>query len=185
MTTLQVNDTAAGIPYLPTVEWYAAWFRSQLEGHTHPLPKVQPNKTVIRGAWGEQTLTVPIEGGRKRMARTPYARLRLSEHGEWRHTHWQAITSAYGALPYFHYFEHEFAPIYTTGPIATLQELCQQVHQALLRCSNLNELAIWLRNNPTEIPDPQKARKSTIPRHISAIELLFLRGPETVFTLLQ
>lgn len=186
MTYPQQICTLTGIPYLPSVEWYAAWFHSQICGDDYPLPTDRPNRALIRGAWGEQTLIVPIEGGRKRMAHTPYSQLRLSEHDDWRHSHWQAITSAYGALPYFHYLEHEFAPIYTNGPIATLRELCEQLHLAFLRSSGLDELILWIKRHSSESVCTQRSSACpVVPKHISAIELLFLRGPETVFTLLQ
>lgn len=152
------------------------------------LPQA-PNRASIRGAWGEQTLTVPILGGRRRLNRTPWERLSLSEHDDWRHKHWQAITSAYGSLPYFPYFKDDFAPLFNhpggLDPIRepdSLARLCTQLHEAFLRCSSLREITEWLKSHP-DTPAPT-ARKSDVPEYISALELLFMYGKETVFYLL-
>lgn len=172
--------TGLHIPYLAGVDWYRAWLRDALGLGDAPRCEGAPNRGVIRGAWGEQTLTVPIEGGRRRLARTPYHLLRLSEHDDWRHKHWQAVTSAYGALPYFPYFKDELAPVFASA--ATLCELCDGLHAAFLRCSGLDTLADWLRRHPLQAPAP--GHPLPVPGHVTALELLFLYGPETIFYLL-
>lgn len=172
--------TGLPIPYLAGVDWYRSWFRSTLGLEQAPVRVSSLNRGVIRGAWGEQTLTVPIEGGRRRMARTPYGHLRLSEHDDWRHKHWQAITSAYGAFPYYPYFKDELAPVFTAA--CTLHALNQGLHSAFLRCSGLDALAAWIRQHGR--PADSRASCTTVPGHVSALELLFMYGPETVFYLI-
>ena len=39
--------------------------------------------------------------------------IRLSDHGEWRRQHWQAIQSAYGESPFFEYYEDDLCPFFT------------------------------------------------------------------------
>jgi len=165
--------------YLPSI----AYYRRLLEQGSFELVSTEdaPNRTVIRGAWGEQTLTVPIEGGRRRLLHTPADLLMLSEHGNWRHTHWQAITSAYGALPYFHYLADPFEEIYAR-PAGSLTDLCTSLHEVFLAQTSLRECVDWLAANPSTLPRP--ADVSLFPSHIAAIELLFARGPESVFYLL-
>ena len=194
------------IPYLPSVGWYRAWVRWQLGLGEAPALPSPPNRALIRGAWGEQSLVVPIEGGRKRLARTPYPRLRLSEHGDWRHLHWQALNSAYGSLPYFHYFEDDLAPLYTSGPIPTLETLCRAAHAAFLRCSHLPASIAHLKEHPSHpllsgisspLPSstveratvfggeaPEERVSPPVPEHVTALELLFLKGPSLIFSLL-
>ncbi|MCM1006131.1 MAG: WbqC family protein [Prevotella sp.] len=167
---------ASALPYLASVGWYG----SLLESGTVPPGSPDFRNTTIRGAWGEQTLTVPILGGRKRLGRVPYDALQLSEHDDWRHKHWQAITSAYGALPYFPYFKDEFAPIFLNGPIEKLAELNRILHQAFLKCSGIAELRKWLAQNPGAT---YPRRECDVPKHICALELLFKYGPETIFYL--
>ena len=38
--------------------------------------------------------------------------IRLSDHGEWRRQHWQAIQSAYGDSPFFEYYEDDLRPFF-------------------------------------------------------------------------
>ena len=79
------------VPYLASLSWYSSWAMARLGLCDAPQLPQNPNRALIRGAWGEQTLSVPIEGGRRRLACVPYDRLRLSEHGNWRHAHWQSL----------------------------------------------------------------------------------------------
>lgn len=168
------------LPYLPSVSWYRQWLRHLQE--QAPLPPLADARTgIIRGAWGEQSLTVPIKGGRKLIGKRPFEALTLSEHDDWRHKHWQAITSAYGALPYFPYFKDAFAPIYLSGPIDKLCRLNLALHNAFLECSNLPEIIRWLGDHRRSYSLTK--RVADVPDNISALELLFLHGPETIFYL--
>ena len=38
--------------------------------------------------------------------------MRISDHGNWRHLHWQALTSAYENSPYFEYYADDFRHFY-------------------------------------------------------------------------
>lgn len=38
--------------------------------------------------------------------------IRISDHGNWRHLHWNALVSAYNMSPFFEYYEDDFAPFY-------------------------------------------------------------------------
>lgn len=169
-----------GTPYLPTVGWYRSWVASVLEGVDIPCAGASPNKSIIRGAWGEQTLTVPIEGGRRRLNRTPYDKLTLSEHGNWRHTHCHALVSAYGGLPYFPYFSDSMEKIYAVRH-ERLQELNEALHRMFLNCSGLEESLAWIKEKGQQVTVPVLTE---VPDHICALELLFRYGKEVVFHLM-
>lgn len=179
------------IPYLPDINWYRAWFASALGERplTGTVLDTAPNRTLIRGAWGEQTLTVPILGGRRRLARTPWEHLLLSEHDDWRHKHWQAITSAYGSLPYFPYFKDDFAPVFNHPQMHdpesrpdSLKRLSTELHHVFLKCASLEVLSAWLRSHPQAVR--LLPRQTNVPLNVCALELLFMYGPETIFYLL-
>jgi hypothetical protein len=36
----------------------------------------------------------------------------ISDHGNWQHQHWQAITSAYGDSPFLEYYEDDLRPFF-------------------------------------------------------------------------
>ena len=38
--------------------------------------------------------------------------VRISDHGEWRHLHWNAIVSAYGESPFFLYYADDLRPFF-------------------------------------------------------------------------
>ena len=38
--------------------------------------------------------------------------IRISDHGNWRHLHWQALVSAYGETPFFEYYADDLRPYF-------------------------------------------------------------------------
>lgn len=68
------------------------------------------NRCLIATANGVQALTVPIE--RYEGAKCPMRDIRISDHGEWRHLHWNAIVSAYGESPFFDYYADDLRPFF-------------------------------------------------------------------------
>ena len=68
------------------------------------------NRCTIATAAGTQTLTVPVvHTGRTGI---PVKDIRISDHGNWRHLHWQAISSAYGHSPFFQFYEDDLRPFF-------------------------------------------------------------------------
>lgn len=67
------------------------------------------NRAVIAAEGGILPLTIPVvhDGGR-----IPMRDVRISEHGNWRHQHWNALVSAYRKSPFFEYYADDFAHFY-------------------------------------------------------------------------
>ena len=38
--------------------------------------------------------------------------IRISDHANWRHVHWNALLSAYGESPFFEYYQDDIRPFY-------------------------------------------------------------------------
>ena len=38
--------------------------------------------------------------------------MRISDHGNWRHLHWNALVSAYGESPFFDYYQDDIRPFF-------------------------------------------------------------------------
>lgn len=99
--------------YLAPVEYYAALFHADsavVEIHDSYRKQCYRNRCIIGGANGSLSLSIPVkkpEKGKSRMKD-----IRIAEHGEWRHLHWNAIVSAYNSTPFFQYFEEDFRPFY-------------------------------------------------------------------------
>ena len=67
------------------------------------------NRAVIAAEGGTLPLTIPVvhDGGRM-----PMRDVCISEHGNWRHQHWNALVSAYRKSPFFEYYADDFAHFY-------------------------------------------------------------------------
>jgi WbqC-like protein family. len=99
--------------YLAPIEYYTkllAYDRVFIEQHDHYMKETYRNRCRICGPDGVITLTVPVV-----KPETPKAEIkdiRISDHGNWRHLHWNAIESAYNATPYFEFYRDYFQPFY-------------------------------------------------------------------------
>ena len=83
--------------YFPPVQWMQKLHRyghAIVERCDNFTKQTYRNRCLIATANGVQALTVPIE--RYDGAKCPMRDIRISDHGEWRHLHWNAIVSAYG-----------------------------------------------------------------------------------------
>lgn len=171
------------IPYLGSVRWYRHWMSHRLSHVRMPMPDSGDSlrTALIRGAWGNQNLCIPVRGGRRMLTRMPFFKLAASEHDDWRHKHWQAITSAYGALPYFPYFKDDFNNEYMHGPVENIAAFNRRLHEILLQCSGLDTVCRWLARHDKEYA--YEKRQCDVPDDVSCLELLFRYGPETVFYL--
>ncbi len=99
--------------YFGPIQWYQKLCRygtCLLEQHDHFVKQTYRNRCVIAATQGTQVLTVPVEGydGPKCEMRD----LRISDHGNWRHLHWNALMSAYGESPFFEYYADDLRPFF-------------------------------------------------------------------------
>ncbi|MDR2145304.1 MAG: WbqC family protein [Tannerella sp.] len=99
--------------YLAPIQYYAklaSFDEIRIEVCENYPKQTYRNRCHIASANGVQALTVPVE-----KPDTPkcFTRdIRISEHGYWRHVHWQALVSAYRTSPFFEYLEDDFRPFY-------------------------------------------------------------------------
>lgn len=99
--------------YLAPISHYATMLRNGavvLEQWEHYTKQTYRNRCVIAGPNGRQVLTIPVEhnGGKKILMKD----LRISNHGNWRHLHWNALVSSYGKSPFFEFYADDFRPFY-------------------------------------------------------------------------
>ena len=67
------------------------------------------NRCVIAAPNGPQALTIPVSHDTDK----PLTRdIRISEHGEWRRLHWNALQTAYGESPFFEYYADDLRPFF-------------------------------------------------------------------------
>jgi hypothetical protein len=99
--------------YLAPVQYYCklcSYDTAYIETAENYPKQTYRNRCLIAGANGVQPLSVPIEKPATEKCLTKD--IRISDHGHWRHLHWNALTSAYGLSPFFEYYQDDFAPFY-------------------------------------------------------------------------
>lgn len=99
--------------YLGPVSYYAQLFaatEARIEQWEHYVKQTYRNRCVIASAQGPLSLTIPTEsnGGEKCLMRD----VRISDHGNWRHLHWNAMEAAYRQSPFYEYYADDFRPFY-------------------------------------------------------------------------
>lgn len=179
--------------YLPPVSYLRALNRTdevQIEVCEHYVKQTIRNRCWIASPNGPLSLTIPVE---KTQKKTPIRDIRISDHGNWRHQHWNALTSSYGQSPFFEYYADEFAPFYEEKwnflvdyNTALLELLCQNIdiEPRYTLTQTFQGVNDWSAR-PDELATyyQQFAARNGFLSDLSAVDLLFNMGPESVFYL--
>lgn len=99
--------------YLAPISYYAALFHAEygrIEVHDTYRKQSYRNRCIIGGANGAHALSIPIV--KPDRAQCKMQDIRIADHGQWQHLHWNAIVSAYNSSPFFQYYEDDFRPFY-------------------------------------------------------------------------
>lgn len=99
--------------YFGPVQWYQKLNRYDhclIEQHDHFIKQTYRNRCVIATTQGTQALTVPVEKYDNDV--TEMKDIRISDHGNWRHLHWNALSSAYGESPFFEFYADDIRPFF-------------------------------------------------------------------------
>ena len=97
--------------YFGPVQWYQKLHRAedvQIEQWESFQKQTYRNRCLIATTQGIQALTVPTERGGSPLIKDT----RISDHGNWRHLHWNALQSAYGESPFFEYYQDDIHPFF-------------------------------------------------------------------------
>ena len=85
--------------YFGPIQWYQKLYRHEccyIEKYDHFIKQTYRNRCQIATTQGVQTLSIPVE-----KFDTPKCLMRdvrISDHANWRHVHWNALVSAYGGV---------------------------------------------------------------------------------------
>ncbi len=99
--------------YLAPVQYYCKLLQYDtvfLEMRENFQKQTYRNRCIIASANGALTLSVPVI--KPETLKCPTQDIRISDHGNWRHLHWNALVSAYRMSPFFDYYADDFAPFY-------------------------------------------------------------------------
>lgn len=100
--------------YFGPVQWYQKLYRYdevEIEQWESFQKQTYRNRCLIATTQGVQALTVPIERSNPSTVNT-IKDIRISDHGNWRHLHWNALVSAYGESPFFEYYQDDIRPFF-------------------------------------------------------------------------
>ena len=102
--------------YFGPVQWYQKlhrYDRCLIEQHDNFVKQTYRNRCIIPTTNGIQALSIPVSCSQgSQLSKTPIRDVRISDHGNWRHIHWNALCSAYGESPFFDYYQDDFRPFF-------------------------------------------------------------------------
>lgn len=191
-------DVLLSSAYLPPVAYLAAILRADaahIEAMDHYAKQTLRNRALIASPQGPQALTIPVvkaEG--KQLMRD----VRISDHGQWRHLHWQALRTAYNASPFFEFYADDFAPFYEQR-YEFLFDFNLRLLHLLLRLIDIPTPVLpttrYEASAPVDLRDFRRLPPACRPYYqvfaqrqgflagLSAVDLLFNMGPESLLIL--
>ena len=195
--------------YFGPVQWYQKLHRAeyvQIERWESFQKQTYRNRCIIATTNGPQALTVPIE---RQFTINCIKDIRISDHGNWRHLHWNALQSAYGESPFFDYYQDDIRPFFEQRwdylldfNEAIREKMCELLDiqpkvdyskkftvYSLSSCVPDYRMVIRPKN-PEPDPDftPKRYYQVYEQKHgflpnLSILDLLFNMGPESIFYL--
>jgi hypothetical protein len=194
--------------YFGPVQWYQKLYRAEevfIERCESFQKQTYRNRCIIATTNGLQALTVPVERDQGDLIST----LRISDHGNWRHLHWNALKSAYGESPFFDYYQDDIRPFFEQRwdylfdfNEAIREKMCElldiqpkvnytEVFIVEPTASNIMDYRSAIRpKHPDPDPDftPKRYYQVYEQKHgflpnLSILDLLFNMGPESIFYL--
>lgn len=201
--------------YFGPVQWYQKLYRSdevQIERYESFLKQTYRNRCLIATTQGVQTLTVPVEHNNSQFLISSIPQcikdLRISDHGNWRHLHWNALQSAYGESPFFEYYQDDIRPFFEKR-WTFLFDFNEEIREKMCELIDIQPIVSSTSEFVAQHTDSIKDYRNAItPKHpvpdsdfvpkayyqvylqkngflanLSILDLLFNMGPESIFYL--
>ena len=191
--------------YFGPIQWYQKLYRAesvQIERWESFQKQTYRNRCIIATTNGPQALTVPIE---RQFTINCIKDIRISDHGNWRHLHWNAMQSAYGESPFFDYYQDDIRPFFEQRwdylldfNEAIREKMCELLdiqpkvdYSKEFTVNYMKDYRMVIRpKNPEPDPDftPKRYYQVYEQKHgflpnLSILDLLFNMGPESIFYL--
>lgn len=192
--------------YLGPIQQYSKIASAQtiyIETAENYLKQTYRNRCTIAAANGPLSLSVPILKPDTLKCLTKD--IRISDHGNWRHLHWNALTSAYRMSPFFEYYEEDFAPFYEKR-FSFLFDFNEELRRLICQLIDIDPCIIYTDHYNPSVPND--FRETIRPKHpgedaafhalpyyqvfqekhgfianLSIVDLLFNMGPESILVL--
>ena len=208
-----MNAVLLSTTYFGPIQWYQKLYRADeawIEQHEHFIKQTYRSRCIIATTQGTQTLSIPIEHPTSNVQRSTFnvqriRDIRISDHGNWRHLHWNALQSAYGESPFFEYYEDDLRPFFEKR-WTFLFDFNEAIREKLCELLDISPVVRftekYVSDHPSDYreainpkhpaPDPDfqprryyqvyEAKHGFLP-NLSIVDLLFNMGPESVFYL--
>lgn len=207
-----MHTTLFSTAYFAPIQYYWHWRRSEhpmVEACEHFIKQTWRNRCVIGTANGPMTLSLPVEATTEKKS---IRDIRLSEHGNWQHLHWNSIESAYNSSPFFEYYMDDLKPFFDKKP-GFLYDFNEEIRRKMCELLEIEDGSVqtavfvseaempetWVdyRNvihpkkklelvDPLFKPEPYYQvfdRKFGFQPNLSILDLLFNMGPESILYL--
>ncbi len=211
-------STLLSSTYFGPIQWYQKLNRYDIvkvEAYDSFIKQTYRNRCVIATANGPQTLTVPVERSISdemgNISKCLMKDVRISDHGNWQHIHWNALQSAYGESPFFEFladdirpfFEHKWTFLYDFN-----MEICSKICDLIDIKAHIEPTASFVPANDISLSEVSDFREVIHPKHpiedntftpkpyyqvygqkhgfipnLSILDLLFNMGNESIFYL--
>ena len=214
-----MKEVLLSTTYFGPIQWYQKLYRAEevfIERCESFQKQTYRNRCLIATTNGLQALTIPVVRDQSdKLSDTNQDQepvslihsIRISDHGNWRHLHWNALKSAYGESPFFDYYQDDIRPFFEQrwDYLFDFNEAIREKMCELLdiqpKVSYTEEFASTVNNmidfrssinpkHPEPDPDftPKRYYQVYEQKHgflpnLSILDLLFNMGPESIFYL--
>ena len=196
--------------YFGPVQWYQKLYRYEeveIEQWESFQKQTYRNRCLIATTQGVQALTVPVERNSQLSALNSQLikDVRISDHGNWRHLHWNALVSAYGESPFFEYYQDDIRPFFEKR-WEFLFDFNEEIRMKMCELLDIQPKVDYTKEftvnkiidfreainpkHPQEDPDFEAKpyyqvyqQKHGFLANLSVLDLLFNMGPEGIFYL--
>lgn len=99
--------------YNAPIQYYTKFLLGEdilIEQHETYVKQSYRNRCIINATDGAMPLSIPVVYSSSE--RTKMNDVLISDHGNWQHTHWNAIVSAYNSTPFFEYYRDDYEQLY-------------------------------------------------------------------------
>lgn len=208
--------------YFAPIQWYQKLYRYDkvtVEAHDSFIKQTYRNRCLIATTAGVQALTVPVErgtdgsvaDGAQPTKKCLMKDVRISDHGNWRHLHWNALQSAYGESPFFEFYADDVRPFFErrwTYLYDFNAEICAKMCELIGLSPCVSPSAEYIPADDARLTDVADLRDAIRPKHplpdplfsprryyqvykakhgflpnLSILDLLFNMGPESLLYL--
>lgn len=197
--------------YLAPIQYYSKLYiynKVYMEQYDNYVKQTYRNRCVIAVSDGPLALTIPTE--KPKSLKCPMKDIRISDHGNWRHVHWNALVAGYNNSPFFEYYEEDFHKIYAKHHHFLWDfnwELCSLVCSLIDIQPNIQPTTCFEKELPSNVADYRelihpkkdylvedpsfslspyyqvfKDKHGFLP-NLSIVDLLFNMGPESLLLL--